>query len=55
MAYTPRHYYRAKDDLSRGDPEKRVRGSELSDEFEAISSDLRKVHDELAADGNDLM
>ena len=55
MAYTPKHYYRAKDDLSRGDPNKRVRGSELSDEFEAISSDLRKVHDELAADGNDLI
>jgi predicted nucleic acid-binding Zn-ribbon protein len=55
MAYTPRHYYRAKDDLSRGDPEKRVRGSELSDEFEAISSDLRKVHDELSAEGNDLI
>ena len=50
MAYTPKHYYRAKDDLSRGDPNKRVRGSELSDEFEAISSDLRKVRDELNAE-----
>ena len=47
MAYTPKHYYRAKDDLSRGDPNKRVRGSELSDEFEAISSDLRKVYNEI--------
>jgi hypothetical protein len=50
MAYTPKHYYRGKDDLSRGDPNKRVRGSELSDEFEAISSDLRKVRDELSAE-----
>ena len=50
MAYTPKHYYRAKDDLNTGDPNKRVRGSELSDEFEAISSDLRKVRDEINAE-----
>jgi hypothetical protein len=54
MAYTPKHYYRGKDDLSRGDPNKRVRGSELSDEFEAISSDLRKVRDELSAEGGEI-
>ena len=51
MAYTPRHYYRGKDDLDRGDPNKRVKGAELSDEFEAISSDLRKKEGEI----NDLI
>jgi hypothetical protein len=42
MSYSPRHYYRGKDTLQRGDPEKRVMGEELSDDFEAIESEFRR-------------
>jgi hypothetical protein len=40
MAYTPIHNYRGKDALASGDSAKIVRGSELSEEFEAIRDDL---------------
>lgn len=42
MAYTPKHDYRMKDGLDRGDDRKKVKGTELMEDFEAISSDLRK-------------
>lgn len=37
MSYRPKTNFRNKDAMERGDPYKRVRGSELQDEFEAIS------------------
>ena len=40
MAYNPIHNYRGKDSLPSGDSAKVIRGSELSEEFEAIRDDL---------------
>jgi hypothetical protein len=40
MAYTPIHDYRGKDALPSGNSAKIIRGSELSEEFEAIRDDL---------------
>lgn len=47
MAYKPKHDYRSKDALERGDPDKKVMGRELSEDFEAISVDLKAVYQEL--------
>lgn len=41
MAYNPIHDYRAKDALPSGSEQKVIRGADLSDEFEAISSNLQ--------------
>ena len=38
MAYAPLKDYRAKDQLPSGDPNKIIRGSDISDELEAISN-----------------
>lgn len=43
MSYRPKHDYRKKDALERGDPLKRVMGFELSDEFEAISASISNL------------
>jgi hypothetical protein len=43
MAYEPKHNFRRKDYLSPGDPDKIIYGSDLQDEFEAISGDLEKI------------
>lgn len=43
MSYSPKHNYRAKDHLERGDPNKIVRGYELSEEFEAISREVADI------------
>ena len=40
MSYSPKHNYRAKDQLSPGDPEKIIYGSDLSDDFEAIAKEV---------------
>lgn len=40
MSYSPKHNYRAKDHLERGDPNKIVKGAELSDDFEAVAREL---------------
>ena len=40
MSYSPKHNYRAKDLLERGDPKKIVKGKELSDDFEAVAREL---------------
>lgn len=47
MSYSPKHNYRAKDELERGDPNKVVKGAELSDDFEAISRELYRQQDEI--------
>jgi hypothetical protein len=39
--YTPIHDYRAKDSLPAGSADKRIKGADLSDEFEAISESLK--------------
>ena len=38
--YTPIHDYRAKDSLPSGSADKRVKGADLSEEFEAISQNI---------------
>ena len=43
MAYNPIHDYRAKDALPSGSEQKVIRGADLSDEFEAISSEFRQT------------
>ena len=40
MAYSPIHDYRAKDGMPAGATGKRIKGADLSDEFEAISTEL---------------
>ena len=40
MAYTPKYDYRAKDALPSGNSAKVIRGTELMEEFEAISSNI---------------
>ena len=47
MAYTPKYDYRAKDALPSGNSAKVIRGTELMEEFEAISADSKSA--ELAA------
>ena len=42
MAYTPKYDYRAKDALPSGNSAKVIRGTELMEEFEAISSSVSK-------------
>jgi len=54
MAYRPKHDYRSKDALERGDPNKRVMGRELSEDFEAISADLKNVHQELTNENGEI-
>jgi hypothetical protein len=41
--YTPIHDYRAKDSLPPGSADKRIRGADLSDEFEAISNQIKNT------------
>jgi hypothetical protein len=43
MSYKPKHNYRAKDTLPSGDPEKRVMGADLSDDFEAIETSVTEI------------
>lgn len=38
--YTPIHDYRAKDSLPSGSADKRIKGADLSEEFEAISQNI---------------
>lgn len=52
MGYSPKHNYRAKDHLERGDPDKKVMGRELSEDFEAISADIKNIRQEII-DGAD--
>ena len=43
MAYTPKYDYRAKDALPSGNSAKVIRGTELMEEFEAISADSKSA------------
>lgn len=43
MSYKPKHDYRAKDTLPSGDPQKRVMGADLSDDFEAIETSVTEI------------
>jgi hypothetical protein len=47
MAYKPVHNFRHKDKLPQSDPEKIIYGSDLQDEFEAISGGLEKIEADL--------
>jgi len=54
MAYKPKHDYRSKDALERGDSDKKVMGRELSEDFEAISADLKDIHQEITSDSGQI-
>ena len=41
--YTPIHDYRVKDGLPAGSADKRIKGADLSDEFEAISAEIKNT------------
>ena len=41
--YTPIHDYRVKDGLPAGSADKRIKGADLSDEFEAISAGIKNT------------
>lgn len=41
--YTPIHDYRVKDGLPAGSADKRIKGADLSDEFEAISTQIKST------------
>lgn len=47
MPYKPVHNFRQKDKLPASDPEKIIYGADLQDEFEAISSELETIEQEL--------
>jgi hypothetical protein len=51
MSYKTKHNYRAKDTLPSGDPQKRVMGADLSDDFEAIETSVTEITDNIAEIG----
>jgi protein involved in polysaccharide export with SLBB domain len=53
MAYSPKHNYRYKDSLNPGDPDKIIYGADLSDDFEAIATELSLLSQiDIDGDGN---
>lgn len=47
MSYKPVHNYRRKDKLNPGDPDKIIYGSDLQDDFDAISKGIGSLEDQV--------
>ena len=52
MSYTPKYDYRVKDSLPSGNTAKVIRGTELMEEFEAISQDLSSLDEKVTLNTN---